>query len=91
MYIYTVRTILSAIRRYSQGELTAFELSDALGMKYPALEVLFISAGIIDLHADKLPEVDYQDIVNVVQLYLSMSKHVNFTAIDWHAHEQELN
>ena len=89
MYIYTVRTILDGIRKFSQGELTAFELSDVLGIKYPALEVLFITGGIIDLHADKLPSADYQDIVNVIMLYLAMSQKVNFTSIAWHIPEQD--
>jgi len=84
MYIYTVRTILSAIRRFANMELTTFQLADALGIKYPALEVLLITAGIIDLHADILPDIDYQDVVNVIQLYFSMSKKVSFTSIDWH-------
>ena len=89
MYIYIIRSILTAIRKFSQGDITLFQLADALGIAYPRLETLFLSAGLIDIHCDYLPQNEYQDIVNVIMLYLSMSKSVSFKTIDWHIPEKE--
>ena len=84
MYIYKIRGILDAIREFSAGSCSLLVLAQTLQMPYHRLETLLLSAGIIDGSATLSLDAQYQDVVNVIQLYFAMSKAVHFKTLQFH-------
>ena len=83
MYIYKIRGMLDAIYEFSAGSCSLLELAQTLQIPYPRLETLLLATGIIDGSATLSLDAQYQDVVNVIQLYYAMSKAVTFKTIQF--------